>query len=296
MKVLLTGSSGFIGRHLLAAACQTWGEDNLIVLSSRPAARGHSIVYGPNFSIDAAGRALAAEAELLLHAGAFTPKSGATANQLAGCNSNIDFTAKLLALDLPKLRNLLFLSTLDVYAAVDGPINEDSPVGPASLYGWSKLYCEHLVQQYAVQHQLSAQVLRIGHVYGPGEEQYAKVLPNAIRKLLAGEPVELWGEGRELRSLIFIDDVVRAILAAARAPSSLGVINVVGGQPLPVRALLERVIALSGKAVTLSQREFHGVPRDFVFDTRKLKAHLLAEETPLDQGLLAELAYMENLA
>lgn len=292
--VLLTGSSGFIGSGLLDAACAAWGEEHVIVLSSKPARRGRSIVYDHAFGIDAAGRALAAEAQLLLHAGAYTPKSGATANDLAGCNGNIRFTAELLQLELPRLEKIVFLSTLDVYAAA-ARLSEDSPVGPASLYGWSKLYCEQMISQYAGQRGLVAQLLRIGHVYGPGEEQYAKVLPNAIRNIVAGKPVELWGAGRELRSLIYIGDVVRAVMAAAALPQSLGVTNIVGGQPLAIRDLLETVIRLSGQAVELVQRDFHGTPRDFVFDTSKLKAHLLAEETPLEQGLLAELAHMRQL-
>jgi len=294
MTVLLTGASGFIGGRLLDAACAAYGEENVIVLSSRPARRGRSIVYGPGYAIDAAGRALAAEAQLLLHAGAFTPKSGATANDLAGCNGNIAFTSQLLALELPRLARIVYLSTLDVYAPAS-PISESSAVQPASLYGWSKLYCEQMVAQYAAQRGLVAQLLRIGHVYGPGEEQYAKVLPNAIRNILAGQPVELWGEGKELRSLIYIDDVLRAVMAAAALPQSLGVTNIVGGQPLAVRELLQKVIALSGKPVQLVQRSWNGTPRDFVFDTSKLKAHLLAQETPLDQGLRAELAHMAGL-
>jgi nucleoside-diphosphate-sugar epimerase len=48
------------------------------------------------------------------------------------------------------------------------------------------------------------------------------VLPNAIRNIVRGQPVELWGEGRELRSLIYIGDVLRAIMAAAALPQSLG--------------------------------------------------------------------------
>lgn len=295
MKVLLTGTSGFIGSGLLRAACETWGEDNVIVLSSRRAARGHGVRYDANYGVEADDRALLAEAELLIHAGAFTPKSGATANDLAGSNSNIAFTAALLNATLPRLRKIVYLSTLDVYAASATAISEDSTVLPATLYGWSKLYCEQMVLQFAAQRGLQAQVLRIGHVYGPGEEQYAKLLPNAIRAILAGRPVELWGEGRELRSLIYVGDVLRAVLAAATLAETPGVINVVGGQPLSVRALLDRLIAISGRAVTLQQRAFDGTPRDFVFDTAKLKAHLLPQETALDDGLRAELAHMAQL-
>lgn len=295
MKVLLTGVSGFIGSRLLDAACDTWGEDNVIAMGSRRAARGRALVYGPGGTLDAAGALLAAEAEVLLHAGAYTPKNGAEANALDGCNGNITFTAGLLGLQLPKLRQVVYLSTLDVYgpAAV---IAEDTPVAPPTLYGWSKLYCEQMVRQYAAQRSIAAHVLRVGHVYGPGEEKYAKFLPNALRNIVAGKDVELWGEGRELRSLIYIGDVVRSVLAAVGHASLPPVVNVVGGQALPVRTLLERAIAVSGRPVGLAQRPFAGTPRDFVFDTTLLKTHLLPAETPLDDGLRAELAHMETLA
>lgn len=295
MKLLLTGVSGFIGKRLLAAACDIWGDDNVIALGSRPAARGRALVYGPGGVLDAPAAAVAAEAEVLLHAGAYTPKSGAQANALEGCNGNISFTANLLGLDLPVLRQVIYLSTLDVYGPAD-VIAESSPAQPGSLYGWSKLYCEQMVRQYAAQRGIAAQVLRVGHVYGPGEEQYAKFLPNAIRNILAGKDVELWGEGRELRSLIYIGDVVTAVLAAVGRDGLPPVVNVAGGQPLPVRALLERAIAVSGRQVGMAQRAFAGVTRDFVFDTTLLRTHLLQAETPLDDGLRAELAHMESLA
>ena len=294
MKLLLTGVSGFIGKRLLDAACDAWGDDNVIALGSRPAARGRALVYGPGGVLDARAAAAAAEAEVLLHAGAYTPKNGAQANALDGCNGNITFTANLLGLDLPRLRHAIYLSTLDVYGPAD-TLSESSPTQPASLYGWSKLYCEQMVHQFAAQRGIAALVLRIGHVYGPGEEQYAKFLPNAIRNILAGKDVELWGEGRELRSLIYIGDVVAAVLAAVGRDGLPPVINVVGGQPLSVRTLLERAIAVSGRPVGLAQRAFAGAPRDFVFDTTLLRTHLLPTETPLDDGLRAELAHMETL-
>ena len=294
MKLLLTGVSGFIGKRLLDAACDAWGDDNVIALGSRPAARGRALVYGPGGVLDARAAAAAAEAEVLLHAGAYTPKNGAQANALDGCNGNITFTANLLGLDLPRLRHAIYLSTLDVYGPAD-TLSESSPTQPASLYGWSKLYCEQMVHQFAAQRGIAALVLRIGHVYGPGEEQYAKFLPNAIRNILAGKDVELWGEGRELRSLIYIGDVVAAVLAAVGRDGLPPVINVVGGQPLSVRTLLERAIAVSGRPVGLAQRAFAGAPRDFVFDTTLLRTHLLPAETPLDDGLRAELAHMESL-
>lgn len=295
MKVLLTGTTGFIGRHLLDASIVRWGVENLTVLSSRPSVSGKSIMYHSDFTLDDSRTAQLENTELLIHAGAFTPKSSSTSNDITGCNGNVSFTGMLLGLPMPKLRKVVFLSTLDVYEPACAPLNEESSVKPVSLYGWSKLYCEKMVHHYSVQRGISSNVLRIGHVYGPGEEQYAKFLPNAIRNIVAGEAVELWGKGDELRSLIYVDDVVRAILAAAEVAEAPDVINVAGSQALPVRTLLEKAVALSGQNIPFVFRDVNHRPRDYVFDTRKLKQYLLPEETPLDVGLQAELAYMERV-
>lgn len=294
MKVLLTGTSGFVGSHLLRAARARWGEENVTVLSSHPTMSGRNIVYRQNFSLDDASRTAVDDTEVVIHAGAFTPKNGAAANDIAACNGNIASTGMLLGLPMPALRKVVYLSTLDVYAPTTARLSEDSLVEPATLYGWSKLYGEKMVQQHATQSGSNAQILRIGHVYGPGEEKYAKFLPNAIRNIVTGKPVELWGEGKELRSLIYISDVVTAILAAATMTTSPGVINVCGSHALSVREILKRAIEVSGRDIPLVQRPFNGKPRDFVFDTRKMREHLLQAEIELNEGLREEIAHMEK--
>lgn len=295
MKAIITGTSGFIGGRLLQAARAAYGAD-VSAFSSRPA-EGRHIVYrdAPGFGLEPAEQTLVEEADVLIHAGAFTPKSGADANQLAGCNSNITFTEKLLALPWNNLKKIVFLSTLDVYATADGPISETTTTGPASLYGLSKLYGERMVSLYAAERDIVSQVLRIGHVYGPGEEKYAKVLPKAIQNIVAGKDVELWGEGRELRSFIYIDDVVAAILKAVELQEEPGVINVVGGNAITIRDLLEKLIAIGGHGTGIVRREFSGATRDLVFDNAKLKRYLLPKESDFTAGLEAEFRHIEKL-
>ena len=299
MTLLITGASGFIGSRLVRQAVADWGADKVIALSSRPVPGCDTIVHGADadgrFTLGDADLARIAAVQVVVHAGAYTPKSGAEANAVAACNSNIGFTGSLLALPWPALRRIVYLSTLDVYASVPGCICEATPTQPASLYGASKLYGEHMVRAMAAGRGLSAVILRIGHVYGPGEERYAKFLPKAIRQIVDGQPVELFGDGADLRSFIYIDDVVQAVLAATGRSGIDGVTNVVGGQAISIRQLLDRLILLSGRPVQVVQRAAGGARRDFVFDTGRLRERLLATETPLDQGLRAELAHIERL-
>jgi len=295
MKMIITGASGFIGSRLLQAARAIYG-DNVTAFSSRASEGGH-IIYrdAPAFGLSSIDLALVKDAEVLIHGGAFTPKSGAEANQISACNGNITFTEKLLDLPWQNLRKIVFLSTLDVYANAEGPITEDTPTIPASLYGLSKLYGERLVTLYAAERSIASQVLRIGHVYGPGEEKYAKVLPKAIKNIVTGQDVELWGEGKELRSFIYIDDVVTAILRSVDLQEDPGVINLVGGKAIAIRDLLQKLIGIGGRGTKIVQRESAVAARDLIFDNTKLKRYFLSEEMDFEAGLRAEFRHIEKL-
>jgi len=296
MKLLITGASGFIGSRLVSAACAAVGVENVIGFSSRQTGACPSIVYhGPDFNLSAADHALLATVNVLIHVGAFIPKNALQANAIEECNGNIRFTEKLLALPFKSLKKIIYISTVDIYEPAELTI-EDTPTLPVSMYGWSKLYCERMTAVFAANQHLVCQILRIGHVYGPGEEKYAKFLPKAIKNILAGEPVELWGDGSEVRSFIYIDDVIAAILQAVKLREDVGPINVVGGVPVTIRELLDQLIAVSGKPVAITARTFNGVKRNYIFNNAKLRQHLLPAETVLNTGLQAEYAYMAGLA
>lgn len=295
MKILITGVSGFIGSRLLTAACSLYGPDNVVALSSRTNSLCETITYdSKDFSVNPTYLVKLDEVDVLIHAGAYTPKRGADNNAIAECNGNIFFLQMLLSLPFKSLKKFVYLSTLDVYESAN-PITEATPTLPSTLYGMSKLYCERMSGVFAANIKIPCQILRLGHVYGPGEEKYAKFLPNAIANILDEKTVELWGDGSELRSFIYVDDVVKAILAAVVLTVDVGVINVVGGTSISIRQMLDQLIAVSGKQVELVTKEYDGPRRDYIFDNTRLKAHLLPEETEFQFGLMTEYEYAASL-
>jgi UDP-glucose 4-epimerase len=294
MKLLVTGASGFIGGRLAQAAIAGFGTASVLALSSRPIEGLDTLTYDlTDFSIHEPNRLL--DIEVLVHAGAFIPKSSAETNHILGCNSNIRFSEKLLSHKFPKLRMVIYLSTVDVYAPSE-LTDEETPALPQTLYGFSKLYCERMIQQAAKSRDITCHILRIGHVYGPGEEKYQKFIPNAMRNILAGKPVELWGPGNELRSYLFIENLVAAILNTIRLRDSVGIINIVSGNALSIKDLLGKIIEISGQQVEIICRDFIGVSRDCVFDNRKCRALLLPSETDLTTGLCAEFEHFKSLS
>lgn len=293
--ILVTGTSGFIGKKLLTALVIEYGADHILALTSKPTEECHYLLHkNYTFDKDYLSKSGYSAINTIIHAGAFTPKSSGKSNDLFSCTSNINNTLKLLQLELPELRKFIFLSTLDVYGK-DNVISEQSPIDPISLYGDSKLYCEKMIASWAKANDKIGQLLRVGHIYGPGEEAYQKLIPATIKKLLSGQPLQVWGTGNELRSFLFIDDLIKSILKAVKIEIDLGPINLVGGSKITVKELIEMLISISNTKPVIDFLPMSGEARNIVFDNSKMQKELGQIETSLREGLTAEWEYMARL-
>jgi nucleoside-diphosphate-sugar epimerase len=252
--VLVTGASGFIGRHLVAALGQAAGS-RVILLS-----RNHSpdvplnattVVCGlERLSLDFWRANGVPRIDVIFHLGAFIPKTRETADHIDPVYRDNLLGTRALIDSLPSTPEIIiFASTIDVYApAMSGaPSTEAAPLGPATLYGSSKLFCESLVRTYGKTAGCRTAVLRYGHIFGPGEEAYRKLIPHAIRQLLKGEPPTLDGDGSAERDLLYVDDAVEATLRAAVEPrAEIGPLNVVRGASRPIREVVDILVRLTG--------------------------------------------------
>lgn len=294
--ILLTGASGFIGKHLLKKLVTVFGKDSILAFTSAPIEEAPYLMHNNyNFETDYFIKSgYGTQINTIIHAGAFTPKSSKEANDVAKCTSNITNADKLLHTDLPNLKKIIYLSTLDVYGPAE-IISESSQIEPASLYGESKLYVEKMITAWANVNNKLCQILRVGHVYGPGEEAYQKIIPVTIQKILHQQPVQIWGTGKEIRSYIFIKDVVDAITNTLKLSTNAGVINLVSSQKITIISLVDKLIALSGKNIVAEIIPTTSLGRDFIFDNSKMRDILIAKETVLQEGLLEEWTYLKNL-
>lgn len=293
MKILLTGASGFIGSHILIKLIKKFGKESVVVLTSQEIPNVNCVVYNSHKDFNLRKDHFN-NITHIIHAGAFTPKDSKSANDLEACFSNIEFMKELLSFKLTNLTKFINLSTLDVYASTKEILSEESMINPISLYGSSKLYCEEMVKAFSCEKMIDYLNLRIGHVYGPGEEKYKKVLPISIQKILEDKPLEIFGEGDELRSFIFINDVVESIINSLQVSAVNININIVSGVSVSIKELLSKLIEISGKSLNIEQKESNHEKRNLVFNNDLLLNTLLKSETNLMNGLKIEYEYMKE--
>jgi UDP-glucose 4-epimerase len=295
--ILVTGTSGFIGSVLLDKLISKFGASNILALTSFPIEKCNYLLHNDyNIDSDFFIRSGYGKIDTIIHAGAFTPKNGNQANEIQKCTSNIINTYKLVKANNPNLKRFIFLSTLDVYAVCD-VLTEESPVIPNTLYGQSKLYCEKMIVSWSVENNIMPQILRIGHVYGPGEEKYQKVIPVMISKILNNESIEIFGSGDDIRTFIYIDDVIDAVMNSIELDSFVGPINIVGAKKISIKNLAEVLIKNTKSHINIEFVEMQNTfQRDFIFDNSKMKKYLLSQEIDLSEGLKKEYDYMKNLS
>ena len=293
--ILLTGASGYIGGYLLDTLIETFGRDQIAALTSTPIHKCRFLLhnnyrFGNEFFVNSGF----SEIDTIIHAGAFTPKFSSESDNIEQCTSNINNTFKLISASLPQLQKFILLSTLDVYG-YDIPITEESLVNPISLYGQSKSYCEKLIAVWANKNDIRHQILRIGHVYGPGEEKYQKLIPVVMKQIISNETVKLYGNGDDIRTFIYISDVVQSIIASIRLEASNEIINVVGEEQISIKNLINEIIKLSGKNTLIEKIESDTKPRNLIFNNTKLKKLLHIPNVPLSIGLKNEWEYFKKL-
>lgn len=295
--VLLTGATGFIGSHLLAALQKLKGNNNVVALTSAPITNGLFLLHNQyQFTQQLFNNEEIGAIDTVVHAGAFTPKNSTESNSIALSNSNIFNTQQLLFHLPPTVKQVVFLSTLDIYENTNSIINESTAIHPVSLYGYSKLYCEKIVEAWGKANNVAVKILRIGHVYGPGEEKYQKLIPASFAKLLKGQSLQIWGSGGELRSFIYIDDVVNLIIQSIESAKAHTPVNIVSNHAVSIKQLVQLILKVTGFNLPIEYVKYaNSNARDLVFSNELMHCVLGKEQVTLEEGLTKEWNYFKQL-
>ncbi len=159
---------------------------------------------------------------------------------------NAGGTVRLLEHARKKGIKLVHASSGSIYGnPIEVPIREDHPANPISPYGVSKLSSEHYCSMYHREFDVDVIALRYFNVYGPRQavSEEMGVVPIFVRKALAGEPLRVFGDGKQTRDFLHVADVVSANLLAYRSEKGSGeAVNIGGpGKEVSILKLAEEV-------------------------------------------------------
>ena len=312
-KALVTGGLGFVGSNLCRALADL-GAEVLAVDSLLPD-------YGGNlFNLDGYEHRVRINiADVRGHGMEYLVRGQDLLFNLAGQVSHIDsmldpFTdleincrSQLWILEAVRKANpdvkIVYASTRQVYGKPTRlPVDESHLLTPTDVNGINKISGEFYHLVYHSVYGLRATVLRLTNTYGPRQlirHSRQGFIGWFVRKVILGEEIELFGDGRQLRDFDYVDDVVDAFLRAGASDAGTGeVMNLGGERPVSLLELVELMIGLAGRG---SYRLVPFPPErkkidigDFYADTSKVKRILgWAPRVALEEGLARTFAYYD---
>lgn len=256
---LVTGGCGFIGANLLRVLASRDVPVRILddLSLGRPEdARGSELVVGDIRDAETVEAALR-DVEVVVHLAAHTRVIESIADPLASFDVNVRGTLTLLEAvrRRPGIRRFVLASTGGaILGDAEPPVHEEMPARPLSPYGASKLACEGYCSAYFGAYGVPTVALRFSNVYGPGSERKGSVVAAFLRAVRAAEPLVVYGDGRQTRDFLYVDDLCDAVIAAVERDCGGQVFHVASGRETAIGDLADLVVRVTAASVPVEHR------------------------------------------
>ncbi len=260
LHVLVTGASGFVGRHVCAALEASGVRLSCLSRTLPEAEAGH---YAVDLLDAAVMRQLLADLrpDCVIHLAASRGSGSEPSAFRSVFDTNVRSAWNVIegCQALPHFKRFVFLGSFDEYGRAEPPYVETQQAQPTSAYGLSKVAITQALLGLHANYAFPAVVLRPTVIYGPGQGD-SMFLPTLIRTLLAGQTYAMTC-GEQTRDFLYVGDVVTAVLKAVQADASIdgNVINLGAGHSHSVKAVVEMVLREIPTA-TAAQVHFGAIP------------------------------------
>jgi UDP-glucose 4-epimerase len=297
--VLVTGGAGFLGSHLVDTLLRQGHLvrvlDDLSSGHRRNLPRQIQFLHGDITDATTVEEAFEG-IDACFHLAAIASVVCSNREWLRTHEVNLTGTLNILN-QARRLRNrreipIVYASSAAIYGdCATVPIGEDTPVAPMSAYGADKRACELHARVAGAVHEIPTVGLRFFNLYGPRQDAqspYSGVIALFADRLRLGEPVEIFGDGGQVRDFTYVGDAVGALDRALGAASTIApVFNICTGQGTSVRALAETMAELYQTNITAYYSPARsGEVRISVGDPRRATEQLgFKAETALADGL-----------
>src|SRR3954447_10723639 len=305
MRICVTGGAGFIGSHfvkrVVAAGDEVVVLDKLTYAGNRENLEGVGAAFVHGDIADPAAVSEAVEGcDAIVNFAAETHVDRSILEGGDFLQTNISGTNVLLETARERGARLVHVSTDEVYGDVPPGVSsrEGDPLEPSSPYSAAKAGGDLLVLAHVRTYGVDALITRGSNTYGPN--QYPeKILPLFVTNALDGKPLPLYGDGKQVRDWLYVEDHCAGIELALRRGEAGEVYNVGGGEEVENRTIRARILELTGADESLIRRvdDRPGHARRYSLDTTKLEGLGWVKRWTLAEGLPATTAwYRDNRA
>ena len=307
MKVLITGGGGFVGSHLADAFIARG--DEVSILDTGSVAKVRHLMGKPGFHYirdsvfnNEIVEGLIARADLVYHLAAVVGVEYYVGDPYEVLNVNVNGTQNVLKLAFKHGKKVVFGSTSEVYGRnpkVPWLEDDDRVLGSTRIDRWcystSKAVGEHFC--FAYHHMgLPVTITRYFNIYGPRLDKLdvGRIITIFMGQVLRNEPVTVIGDGKQTRCFTYVDDAIKATVAAGIAPNTDGdVFNIGTAVETSILELAQTMIDIAGSSSTIkfvTQESVYGssyedIPRRVPDNGKMQKVLGVTAETPLAEGL-----------
>jgi UDP-glucose 4-epimerase len=246
-RVLVTGGSGFIGRHAVASLAHAGAHVRVVDLKPHPDP-AVDIVVGDIGDPDVLSDAFAGGMDSVVHLAAVTSVLRSVENPEATFATNVAGThAVLEACRSAGVTSLVFASTNAVTGPMQAPaIDESAVLKPLTPYGATKAAGEMLMSAYTAVYGVRCVCLRLTNVYGPGMQAKDSIVARLMRAIRLEREFEIYGDGRQVRDYVHVSDVIAAMSLGLVNEDWQGPVVIGSGKSLSVLEVVDTVRSVTG--------------------------------------------------
>ena len=302
-SIIVAGGSGFLGSHFIEELIKSGAE---VLCISKTAGKSNFPIKNLSSSrlhfkkIDLLDfsklKKELGSADLLINCAAMDGNTEFKIKHAAEMmDVNIRITSNILnTAKERKINNIVLVSTAEIYSPqAESPITEEEDHRKYNDYignGYvlSKRYSEILGTLYEEQYGMNIFLPRPTNMYGPGDhfgDQINRVIPSMIKKVLSGNPIEIWGDGSQVRQFIYIKDAVRSMLKMVEV-NKTHCLNIADGKPISILRLAKLITRVIGakQNIFLNKDKPTGV-KSRILDITKLELIVDFKFKPLREGI-----------